>query len=213
MNEKERMDALSAFLDGEAERPETVRRALEADLALRERADAYRRMCAELRALPKPEVHPAFATRVMAAIRDEAPAPRRSLRWAWAAGFAGAAAVALYTLLPRTAEPPVEAPLVQLTSGAPANGVLLGDDVVLNQMELRLESGEELVLFGEEESEESAMPEPDWLDTMYDEVYASLDDYEAAQDEGENLLLMLDALETPEREVLESLLRSYLEKV
>jgi len=212
MKNKDWTEELSAFLDGEAEQPDAVRRALDEDAALRGSAVVYRRMGNDLKALPKPDVHPAFATRVMAAIEEAEPAPRRSLRWAWATGFATAAAVAVLVLLLRAA-PTAETPGFQLTEHAPVTAAPLSDDSsVLNEMALRLESGEELALF-EEEATDLAAPDPGWLDTLYDEVYASLETYDPAADGQEDFLLTLETLDAPERETLDALLRSYLEEV
>jgi len=212
MIKKDWNEELSAFLDGEADQPDAVRRALEEDAALCGRADAYRKMGDGLKALPKPDVHPAFATRIMAAIEEAEPAPRRSLRWFWAAGCAAAALVALALLL-RTA-PTTEPSGIQLTESSPATAEPLSDDSsVLNEMALRLESGEDLALFEDEAAGTSPDLDPNWLDTLYDEVYASLETYDDAPLGQEDFLVTLETLDAPERETLDALLRSYLEEV
>ena len=97
MDRKQR-EQISAFLDGEARAPDTVERLLRDD----PRAAAYHRELAALsrsiRTLEAPEVHPAFATRVMAEVsetRMAAPAPR----WLLAGGPALALALTIATVV------------------------------------------------------------------------------------------------------------------
>lgn len=71
MTEDKILELLSAYLDGESEDPEAVERLLEGEPAVRRRFEALKAQSASLRDLKLPEVGPAFATRVLAGVREE----------------------------------------------------------------------------------------------------------------------------------------------
>jgi hypothetical protein len=78
------IEELSAFLDGEASKPETVKRRLEDDADAERMAKDLSALSNQLRRLPAPDVHPAFRTRVMATVRETPRAtalPRVTARW------------------------------------------------------------------------------------------------------------------------------------
>jgi len=112
MDRKQR-DQISAFLDGEARAPGAVERLLRDD----PRAAAYHRELAALsrsiRTLEAPDVHPAFAARVMAEVSETRMA-RRAPRWLLAGAPALVLAVALfavvYLALPWSAPAPAPDP-------------------------------------------------------------------------------------------------------
>jgi len=111
-DEKDRRlyEELSAYLDGESGDADKMAALLQNDSAAARQYLEMAKLSAHLRALPAPDVHPAFATRVLAHIREGAPAPRRSRRWAWTAGlFAAAALVALVVFPTRAPQAPAPA--------------------------------------------------------------------------------------------------------
>ncbi len=74
MNEKDRrlFETISAYIDGESDKPREVERLIETDA---EAARLHRElswMSMSMQALPAPEVHPAFATRIVAHVREQA---------------------------------------------------------------------------------------------------------------------------------------------
>ena len=83
MNNDKKTEELSAFLDGEASKPDEVRRRLEDDPDTARMAKDLSALTKELRRLPTPDVHPAFRTRVMATVREtpRASAPPRVTAW------------------------------------------------------------------------------------------------------------------------------------
>ncbi|MBN2308774.1 MAG: hypothetical protein JXR94_07380 [Candidatus Hydrogenedentes bacterium] len=76
MKDDKTRDELSAYLDGEAARPEDVARLLQKDEDAARRYIEMAKLSAHLKGLRPPEVDPAFTTRVMAHVRD-VPGPRR----------------------------------------------------------------------------------------------------------------------------------------
>ena len=70
MTEDKILELLSAYLDGESEDPEAVERLLEGEPAVRRRFEVLKAQSASLRDLKLPEVGPAFATRVLAGVRE-----------------------------------------------------------------------------------------------------------------------------------------------
>lgn len=77
MSEKEKQqlfETISAYIDGESDTPHEVARLIETNA---EAARLYRelsRMSSSMQALPAPDVHPAFATRIVAHVREHAAA-------------------------------------------------------------------------------------------------------------------------------------------
>jgi hypothetical protein len=90
------IEELSAYIDGESRRPEAVREHLQACAECARRHTELAKLSSHLRALSTPEVSPAFATRVMATVRETAPSRGR---FGWhallPAGIGLAAAVVL----------------------------------------------------------------------------------------------------------------------
>ncbi len=82
--EPKALEALSAYIDGEAGAGDAaenaVGRALQRDPALLQRQLDYERLGRALRDLPAPEVGPAFTQRVLAATEAT---PRESAGWGW----------------------------------------------------------------------------------------------------------------------------------
>ena len=130
MNDKDRQrlnEMLSAYIDGASDAPDEVERLIRTDAEAGRLYAQLSRLSAGLRALPAPDVHPAFATRVLAHVREErdaaaAPAWRHALPKVLAL-FAGVAmiAVAVWPFLPNdkgittpTAQDPMVAKVLQL---------------------------------------------------------------------------------------------------
>jgi hypothetical protein len=98
MNEKlseRELEALSAWYDGASggSLPDP-------DSPAGARLAAYRAMTTAIANLEQPDVHPAFRTRVLAAVRDEIAAPSRRpmVAWRWITAAAGAAACVVLLL-------------------------------------------------------------------------------------------------------------------
>ena len=70
MNDDKITELLSAYLDGESGDPEAVERLIGGDPAVRRRFEVLQAQSRALRALPPPEVSPAFAARVLAGARQ-----------------------------------------------------------------------------------------------------------------------------------------------
>lgn len=122
MKEREAQDnqdfeALSAWYDGEGPAMGSVPPDLP---GAAERLAAYRAMTSALASMPQPDVHPAFRTRVIATLREEAAQPARpAFAWRWAGLAAGVliVAAAAWPLLQKNEAP---APIAQVpTIAAP----------------------------------------------------------------------------------------------
>jgi len=103
---------ISAYLDGEAKDAQSVARLIaESEDASKEHL-AFAELSARLRNLDAPEVHPAFATRIVATIQEQQ--SRRRVLWRIPAGIAAAAAVLLVAYVsinsagPRTPHTPAD---------------------------------------------------------------------------------------------------------
>ena len=73
MNEKDRQglyEKLSAYLDGESDAPGEVERLIQTDADAARLYDEISRVSTHVKSLRTPDVHPAFATRVMAHVRE-----------------------------------------------------------------------------------------------------------------------------------------------
>jgi hypothetical protein len=70
MNEKRLNEELSAYLDDESSDAKRISRMLQSDERAAKRYSELTKLSACVKALPAPEVHPAFATRVLAQARE-----------------------------------------------------------------------------------------------------------------------------------------------
>jgi len=101
VNRQTPLERISAYLDGESPSPAADRAWLHADPEAQRVHAEWEKLAQALRSLEAPEVPPAFATRVMARLREAEAQPRPRLAW-WRAtvmgGLLAAAAVALMVL-------------------------------------------------------------------------------------------------------------------
>ncbi|MFM1921752.1 MAG: hypothetical protein RLZZ303_3386 [Candidatus Hydrogenedentota bacterium] len=222
LNEKE-LERISAALDGEGADSGS------APGEAAGRQASYARLGDMLRSLPDPEVHPAFATRVLAHAREEN--ARRSvwLPWRWLAPAAGLLAVAAlaFVLIPDAQEPG--------TVSSPPEGMSIAlredwtnEEVVVEAMEELIDQGHVLELYPAElEAEETPEPvEPveelgteDWSESIARDVYAYVSDT-YWQDSTEELLWTApdyedeyDALSPGQREAFEELMLNYRDQL
>ncbi|MCC6155548.1 MAG: hypothetical protein IT367_17395 [Candidatus Hydrogenedentes bacterium] len=133
MNEKEKQqlfEQISAYMDGESNAPHEVARLIETDA---DAARLYRelsRMSSSMQSLPAPDVHPAFATRVVAHVREHAAADVVPA-WRFAVpkvlgGLAAVVAIAIAVW-----------PFVRYGSGGITSPPATADPVVAKVLELR----------------------------------------------------------------------------
>jgi hypothetical protein len=165
-------DQLSAFLDGEADDPEAVAAHLRRCAACHNRYLELRAMSLTLHALPAPDVTPAFATRVMAQVHEQAP-PRR-----WpvpVAAWAGAMAVVVLVVV--VAGYVFKAPTPQAT---PTMTLAQMEKQLWAELERRAETEEIEAALGTNDtgylSNDDLLAtlgaEP-WFDELVEEVYAT----------------------------------------
>ena len=97
MNEKRLNEELSAYVDDESGHAEHIARLVQNDERAARRYTELCKLSAHLKSLPAPEVHPAFATRVLAQARET----RQVRSWprAWRLVPGGAAALAVVCAL------------------------------------------------------------------------------------------------------------------
>lgn len=96
MRERKWKEELSAYLDGEADDPAAVEERLRTDPQAAREFAQMRQISQALAKSRKPEVHPAFLTRVMACVSDE-PVEQRPRRYLVGLPFAVAALLAIMT--------------------------------------------------------------------------------------------------------------------
>jgi hypothetical protein len=136
MNEDERIiEELSAHIDGLAEDPVALDEAMRRDPDLARRYEQMLAISRRLNALPAPDVHPAFVTRVMAHVAETQPA-RRAPWWRWAAVGCAATLIAFVAGISawRPGEPvQIAAPALDKTNNSQAPGTPdIFDSAILN---------------------------------------------------------------------------------
>ena len=222
LNEKD-LERISAALDGE----DADSGSAPGEAAGRQAS--YARLGELLRSLPEPEVHPAFATWVLAHAREEKTRRPVWLSWRWlvpASGLLAMGALALM-VLPDTQEP------AAVSSAPESTAIALREDwtneeVVVEAMEELIDQGHALELYpAETEAEEAVEPvEPleelgteDWSESIARDVYAYVSDT-YWQDTAEELLWTApdyeeeyDALSPGQRETFEELMVNYRDQL
>jgi negative regulator of sigma E activity len=130
---------ISAYLDGEAKDAQSIARLIaESEDASKEHL-ALAELSSRIRNLEAPEVHPAFATRVCAAIEEQR--ERRRIAWRIPASLAAAAAVLLVAYVsvnsagPRTPEAPLGS-IAEMRD--PATVVAKDEDSLLAEFDRRI---------------------------------------------------------------------------
>lgn len=133
------IDELSAYLDGEAKHPAAVREHLQRCAECAQRHAELGKLSSHLRTLPAPDVSPAFATRVMAAVREARPEPS-GYRWLrWASGSFGVAVALVLAAAWVMNRPPAAPPAV--AANPPAQAV--DADRLMQVIEARIAQGED----------------------------------------------------------------------
>ena len=227
MNEKDRrlFETISAYIDGESDKPREVERLIETDA---EAARLHRElswMSMSMQALPAPEVHPAFATRIVAHVREQAVADAApAWRFVFPKVMGGLAAVLAIGI--------AVWPFVQYGSGGittPSTFSTTNDPVVAKVLELRKQPEQSLTA-----QFETLLAEPEagaWssgndmdsglalvvnptLSEDYHEVagkVATLLGGNGEYDEDADVFAALDSLSDSQAEALRALLTEYVE--
>lgn len=187
MNRKDKnLEALSAHLDGEQE-DDFIKALLRDDALLNKRHEEYARLGALLRAMPDPDLHSAFTTRVMAHAREAGQTGPVWNLWRLLAPMAGLAALLIFAAFlalnetvtaPSTvASMPTEKPPLVVRED------LTSEEVVVGEMARLIDQGVVLELYPEEEFvgeevlgaevvEEPEVLAEDWQEMIAREVYA-----------------------------------------
>ncbi len=124
---------LSVYADGESREPTTVEAHLSACRTCQNALAAITKISHALSDLPAPDIHPAFARRILATLEEET-APRYARSMPWGLTFAGVAAMGLLVagaILPST---------MNRGNGSADNLALLATDVTSPTLELRDEA-------------------------------------------------------------------------
>lgn len=123
---------LSAFVDGEAKEPIAVETHIAQCQSCRDTVAGMKNMSHSLGSLPAPDVHPAFAGRIVATL-EERPAPRRVRSMPWVFTFAGVAAMGLLVAS-------AYLPIALRGENAPMQVTLVNDSQTAPSLELRDEA-------------------------------------------------------------------------
>lgn len=210
MREHDEFEELSAYLDGEANDPAAVERRLASSPEAARCLEVLRRMSAQLKAIPAPEVSPAFATRVVGHVREEA---LQAGRWRVWAPVGALCVLAL---------------VLGIWVGAPVGPVSMNSEITA--LPVLPAEAEEQALLGAFEGRDavpempgalafSTSPEPDpALDATTEEWVAGMADtpwFDALAEEweaDEDLDLLVQSLDAQELETFKQLLREYERK-
>ena len=212
MNDKHLGDELSAYLDGEAEDPDQVARHLRECPECARHYAQLAKFSEGLRAVPGPEVHPAFLTRVMAEVAETRTTRARawSLRLVLLAAAAGVVLVVLG--------------LAALLDTAPRSGpqdyavtkeLMRADDGVLiaaiePYVSLEEDPEEFLVAYSIAPYGSGAFGDDDLLDGLASADW--FDDFAEVWDQRADLDAMLASLDDEEAETLRELLNEYAQE-
>ena len=208
---------LSAYLDGESGDADKMAALIQQDSAAARQYLEMAKLSAHLRALPAPDVHPAFATRVLAHIREEAPAPRRSRRWAWTAGLFAAAAIVALVVFP-TRSPQGLAPADNGEIAARVLQLSKQPDEMLRQQFEGLLADAALPEFGDTSDEASGIDYPaqsentELSDTAVLASISALDRDEPSYTDDSDMDTQLESLNDSELQALRVLLTDYAER-
>ena len=182
MKKRISIEELSAYLDGEAKHPDKVRQQLQGSDEATRMYQALSKVSSHVRSLPKANVRPGFAGRVIASL--EATKPRRSLTWpvpAWAslAAVAVVAVLAMIGLNDTVESPGVQTAVSTPPTYTPQPTVVEDEDALVAELERRISSGadsEALLsagLYEEEDPVEElpadlllALAPADWLNSL-----------------------------------------------
>ncbi|MCC6486452.1 MAG: hypothetical protein IT364_03055 [Candidatus Hydrogenedentes bacterium] len=207
MNDRRLNEELSAYLDGEARDADGVARILKSDPQAARRYEELARLSSHLKSLPGPEVHPAFATRVLASAREQSLKGRTNRLRYWLPASALAAltlaAVAAAVLRggPEPAVDPSVAAVLELRHG---NEAELGPFATLMDQDI-------LAPLETSAAEPIAAPDSSAVDTM-EMALASMVWFESedtARNETQDVDSMLESLNDAEITVLRELLVEY----
>ncbi|MCL4691616.1 MAG: hypothetical protein KJ060_03795 [Candidatus Hydrogenedentes bacterium] len=213
MNDKRLNEELSAYLDDESKDKARIADLLKNDPEAVRKLSEYSALSKALKALPAPEVHPAFATRVLAQARET----RRASAWSRAPRLAGGVVLSalivgfcVWAMLPGTVpstpqeqEPEVAAVLELRHSDEPLGpfASLMDEDLLDSPVALTegdIVPSDEAQLAADEASMESAVESIVWLASAA-----------PAGSDSEELDAMLGDLDDTEITVLRELLVEY----
>lgn len=218
LNEKD-LERISAALDGE-----DMDTASKGGHAAGRQA-SYARLGELLRSLPEPEVHPAFATRVLAHARQEKTRRPVWLSWRWLVPASGLLAMgALALMLMPDAKDPAVVPSAPEGTAIALREDWTNEEIVVDAMEDLIDQGHVLELYPAETEAEEAVEslEPvelpgteDWSESIARDVYAYVSDA-YWQDTTEEVLWTApdyeeeyDALNPGQRETFKELMVNY----
>jgi len=201
MRSEQERDEISAYLDGESEQPEAVERLLQTDQETAAYLNQLRQASGQVRALPSPDVHPAFLARVMAGVAEIDAQRHRHRRWRFPLALCTAAMVLIMTgvsvFYVGSGEQPPSLPESAALQNPPQDVLLV---TVLE--EHMLENGTELPLV--------FAPEPSWQEaTLADEEVELLDAMDSMLTASLELRLMLSEMDAMEGAAFYELLTEY----
>ncbi len=207
MNEKQRNE-LSAYLDGEACPLNDIEQLLREEPEAARYVAELKQLSARLHTLPAPEIHPAFATRVMARVKNE----RMEHRRPWARVWLPVAAAAVFLLM-------AGGYWLQTETGQGLSGtevVQPAPDMLAEAIESRIETSEDLPsiepLLLTPDADAVFLPPSEQEETV---VLAALTDFSPSvldSTPADDLETMLDSLSDEESQTLYALIAEYVGK-
>ena len=167
---------ISAHLDGEAKDPASIARLIAESADASKEHVAYAELSKRLRALEAPEIHPAFAARVVASIQEQG--ERRRIGWRVPAGFAVAAAALIVGMLSFNSGPTkVAAPAGPVITSnpvvAPVPAVSESEEDMMAELERRISQDSDVQQFVLARFENTPQPEELYTDRLIAAVAGS----------------------------------------
>ena len=214
MRDRHVLDELSAYLDGEAKEPESIARHLQQCADCARRYMDLSKVSAHLQGLPAPDVHPAFAQRVMAHARETRPVRRR--RWA---PVSAVACAALLLVLAGTAwflhdgEPTADLDLAGIDPDVLVEEIARRDGEGLfaeTGWDVLWEMGSAMGWDSEASFEEDTESGEEWMDVLASQQW--LDPLAVSFDSESDVYALVDDLDAAETEALKELLIEYAQE-
>ncbi len=213
---RKELEDLSAYLDEESTiAPDVLQSMLRDDAELSTRHAQWAKISQAMRTMPETEVHPAFRTRTMAAIREIEPAPK-TLPWRWPAlGGAVLAACALAVVyLSNSSAPSLSnEPAPDMADASAVETVLTARlDASTNYIsELELEYGVDVW-----EVDDSALEKDPTMDLVPSESVSELSEllalFESAVTDDQEVGAIVDSVDAPTALELRSLMLAYADE-
>ncbi len=162
---------ISAYLDGEAKDASSIARLIAGSADASKEHLAFAELSARLRSLDAPELHPAFAARVIASIEEQR--DRRPVRWGIPVAIASTAFAIVLAVLSYASLQPVTPAQSVATLPAATPAAASDEDALMAELELRVSQDSDVQQFVLARFENAPQPEQLYSDRLIAAVTGS----------------------------------------